>query len=78
MLFFASRYSQHLEGALWREELLPKEDSTVAFRLHRFMLSHHSPVFKDTFTLPINMQMNKMYEGVPVVRCLTAMSISPP
>ena len=36
-------------------------------RLHRFMLSHFSPIFKDMLSIPSNPQVNGMYEGVPIV-----------
>lgn len=47
---------------------VPKHNDTVALRLHRFMLSHHSSVFRDMFSLPPNSQVNETYDGVPVVR----------
>lgn len=41
------------------------------FRLHRFMLIHHSPVFADIFTLPTPTEStaaDELYDGVPIVQ----------
>lgn len=42
------------------------------FRVHRFLLTHHSPVFATMFTLPLpgaaQQQGDEVYEGAPVVQ----------
>lgn len=47
---------------------LPSDKGTTLLRVHRVVLSHHSPVFKDMFAFPSNPQVNEMLDGVPVVR----------
>lgn len=41
--------------------------TSVLLRVHKFILSHHSAVFKDMFSLSEVPEINKMYDGVPVV-----------
>lgn len=40
---------------------------THAFRVHQSLLSKHSTVFRDMFTLPQSLDVEQ-YEGVPVVK----------
>lgn len=42
--------------------------NAIILRVHRFMLSHHSPVFKDMFAFPAGPNINETYDGVPVVQ----------
>ncbi|KIP02854.1 hypothetical protein PHLGIDRAFT_42056, partial [Phlebiopsis gigantea 11061_1 CR5-6] len=42
-------------------------EETVLLRLHRFMLSHYSPVFKDMFSLPTSHQIDDTYDGTLVI-----------
>ncbi|TDL17688.1 hypothetical protein BD410DRAFT_544472 [Rickenella mellea] len=39
----------------------------VLFRVHRFMLAHHSPVFADMFLLPSTEGSNETYDGVSLI-----------
>jgi len=43
-----------------------EEGSLLRFRVHQFMLAHHSPVFSDMFTLP-NPAAADTYEGALAV-----------
>lgn len=40
----------------------------VLLRVHKLILSHNSPVFRDMFAFPAGPQVNEMYDDVPVVR----------
>lgn len=40
----------------------------LLLRVHKFMLSHHSVVFKDMFAFPSIPQVNEVYDGVSLVR----------
>ena len=40
---------------------------THLFRVHTFMLAHHSPVLADMFTLPVTSNANEQLDGVPVI-----------
>lgn len=42
--------------------------STILLRVHRFMLSHNSVIFRDMFSVPTNPEVNEVYDGVSVVR----------
>lgn len=44
------------------------DGNTTLLRLHRFLLTHYSTVFKDMFAFPSNPQINEIYEGAPIVR----------
>ena len=40
---------------------------THLFRVHTFLLAHHSPVLADMFTLPATSNTNEAFDGVPVI-----------
>lgn len=47
----------------------PRRTNVVLLmRVHRLMLSHHSVVFSDMFSLPPVPEINDMYDGAPLVR----------
>lgn len=43
------------------------DQERVFLCVHRFILSHHSPIFQDMLALPFNAQINELYEEIPVV-----------
>ncbi|TDL14522.1 hypothetical protein BD410DRAFT_694288, partial [Rickenella mellea] len=45
-----------------------KDHGLVLFRVHKFMMAHHSSIFRDMFALPIPVEdCNESYEGVHMV-----------
>lgn len=59
-------YFQDGDVVLHAVDAESKDD--VLFRVHRFMLSHNSLVFRDMFALPTTPAVNEVYDGVPLVR----------
>ena len=44
-----------------------QEESKHLFCVHKSILAHNSPVFKDMFRLPLGANVNDMYEDMPMV-----------
>lgn len=43
-------------------------NGAVRYRLHKVILSHNSPVFRDAFSVPSSPEINELQDGIPVVR----------